>query len=185
MKDCEIIELYWQRNPYAIDETDKKYGATCQRIAYDILSNREDAEECVDDTYMATWKSLPPQRPTYLSAYLFRIVRNFSFTRIREMRAHKRGGGEMALLLDELEECVKAPNNVEKEYEAKELASAINIFLGLLPKDDRQIFVHRYWLTLSTKEIAHRLDFTESKVSSSLFRSRKKLHEYLVKEELI
>lgn len=91
----------------------------------------------------------------------------------------------MALLLDELEECVKAPNNVEKEYEAKELAAAINVFLGLLPKDDRQIFVHRYWLTLPTKEIAHRLDFTESKVSSSLHRSRKKLHEYLVKEELI
>jgi len=185
MKDCEIIELYWQRNPDAIEETDKKYGTTCHRIAYDILASKEDAEECVDDTYMATWKSLPPQRPTYLSAYLYRIVRNFGFSRIREMRARKRGGGEITLILDELEECVKAPDNIEKEYEAKELSSAINAFLSMLAQDDRQIFVFRYWLTLPTKEVACRLGFTESKVHSSLHRSRKRLHEYLVKEELV
>lgn len=185
MKDCEIIDLYWERDRSAIEETDKKYGVTCHRIAYDILSNREDAEECVDDTYMATWNSLPPQRPKHLSAYLYRIVRNFSFGRIREIRAYKRGGGELDLILDELGECVKSPDNVEKEYEAKELVSAIDTFLDTLSFDDRRIFVHRYWLALPTKDIAHRLHFTESKVHTSLHRSRKKLHDHLTKEELI
>ena len=185
MDDSEIIELYWSRDQTAIEETDRKYGHTCHRIANDILSSPEDSEECFDDTYMATWNSIPPQRPLHLSAYLYRIVRNFSLIRLRELHAQKRGGGKLDLILDELEECVEAPSSVEKEYEAKELAEEIEKFLQTLSNDDQRIFVHRYWLTLPSKEIASRLGFKESKVNTSLHRSRNKLHEHLLKEGLI
>ena len=185
MNDIEIIELYWSRDQTAIEETDKKYGPNCHRIANDILANREDSEECVNDTYMAAWNSIPPQRPLRLSAYLYRIVRNFSLIRLREFHAQKRGGGKMDLILSELEECVAAPSGVEKDYEAKELTEEIERFLYSLSTDDRRIFVHRYWLTLPSKEIASRLGFKESKVNTSLHRSRIKLHEHLLKEGLI
>lgn len=185
MDDNEIIDLYWSRDQAAIEETDKKYGSNCHRIANDILSSLEDSEECVDDTYMAAWNSIPPQRPLHLSAYLYRIVRNFCFIRLRELHAQKRGGGKLDLILDELEECVEAPSSVEKEYEAKELTEEIEKFLHSLSKDDRRIFVHRYWLTLPSKDIASRLGFKESKVNTSLHRSRIKLREHLLKEGMI
>lgn len=185
VKDCEIVDLYWDRNQSAIEETDKKYGTTCHHIAYRILSNIEDAEECVNDTYMAVWNSLPPQRPLHLSAYLFRIIRNFSFSKIRKSNATKRGGGELDLILDEMGECVASPYSVEKEIEAKELVSEINCFLHTLSIDDRRIFVLRYWYVFSIKEISLRLGFKENKVHASLHRSRKKLNNHLLREGLL
>ena len=185
MEDREIIELYWQRDQAAIDETDKKYGGNCHRIAFSILASREDAEECVDDTYMATWNSIPPHCPKYLPAYLYRIVRNLGFNRVKERNTQKRGGGELALVLDELEDCVASDSSVERAFELQELAREINRFLSSLPKDDRLIFSYRYWLTMPTAEIARRLRFKEGKVRMSLSRSRKKLRGHLIKEGLV
>lgn len=185
MEDIKIIDLFWQRDTAAIDETDKKYGQNCYRISRNILKNREDAEECVDDSYLSVWNSIPPNRPDSLAAYLYRIVRNCSFNRLKERLAQKRGGGETRLILDELEGCIASDFSVEKDFEAKELAEHINSFLYSLSKDDRVIFTCRYWLMLQTNEIAKRLGFSESKVRTSLHRSRKKLHKHLVKEELI
>lgn len=185
MEDSKIIDLFWQRDQSAIDETDKKYGGYCHSIAVSILGNREDAEECVDDTYMAMWNSIPPHRPEFLSAYLYRIVRNFGFDRIKERNALKRGGRDFDLVLDELEDCLASNFSVERAFEAKELAKEINSFLFSLSKDDRIIFSYRYWLTLPTAEIAKRLCFKEGKVRMSLSRSRKKLHKYLIEEGLI
>lgn len=185
MEDIKIIDLFWQRNTSAIEETDKKYGSSCRRISRDILKNHEDAEECVDDSYMSLWNSIPPAKPVSFPAYLFRIVRNHSFNRIKEALAQKRGGGEAALILDELEGCIASDFSVERAYEVKETAEQINVFLFSLSRDDRIIFTCRYWLMLQTSEIANRLGFSESKVRTSLHRSRKKLHEHLLKEELI
>ncbi len=185
MEDRIIINLFWQRDQNAIEETDNKYGETCRYIARSILTSREDAEECVDDTYMAVWDSIPPQRPVHLSAFLYRIVRNLSFNRLKERYTQKRGGGELDLALDELEDCVASDYSVEREFETKELVKEINDFLFSLSKDDRIIFSYRYWLMLPTAEIAERLGFKESKVRTSLSRSRKKLRNHLIKEGLI
>lgn len=185
MEDRKIIDLFWQRKQTAIEETDRKYGNICRAIANGILSNREDAEECVDDTYMAAWDSIPPQRPVHLSAFLYRIVRNLSFNRLKERYAQKRGGGELDAVFDELEDCVASDFSVERAFETKELVKEINDFLLSLSKDDRIIFSYRYWLMLPTAEIAERLGFKESKVRTSLSRSRKKLRNHLIKEGLI
>ncbi len=185
MEDIRILDLFRQRDTAAIEETDIKYGTVCRRISLDIVKSWEDAEECVDDSYMSLWNSIPPQRPDSLAAYLFRIVRNHSFNRIKEKLAQKRGGGETELILDELEGCLASDFSVEKAYEAKELAEQINRFLYSLSRDDRVIFTGRYWLMLQTAEIAKRYGFSESKVRTSLHRSRKKLHKHLLKEELI
>ena len=185
MEDSTIIDLFWQRDQAAIEETDRKYGNTCRAIANGILSSREDAEECVDDTYMAVWDSIPPQRPEHLSAFLYRIVRNLSFNRLKERYTQKRGGRELDAVLDELEDCVASDYSVERAFETKELVREINGFLFSLSKDDRLIFSYRYWLMLPTAEIAQRLGFRESKVRTSLSRSRKRLRNHLIKEGLI
>ena len=122
MEDEKIIALYWQRDQSAIDETDRKYGVQLRGLSYGILSDREDAEECVSDTYMAVWNSLPPQRPKRLRAYAAAIVRNLSLRRVRDRYSKKRGGGEVALVLEELEDCLCSQTSVEREYEQKELA---------------------------------------------------------------
>ena len=185
MEDSTIIDLFWQRDQAAIEETDRKYGNTCRAIANGILSSREDAEECVDDTYMAVWDSIPPQRPEHLSAFLYRIVRNLSFNRLKERYTQKRGGRELDAVLDELEDCVASDLSVERAFETKELVREINGFLFSLSKDDRLIFSYRYWLMLPTAEIAQRLGFRESKVRTSLSRSRKRLRDHLIREGLI
>lgn len=121
MEDREIVNLYWERNSNAIKETASKYGGYCKAIAKNILGNNEDAEECVNDTYLNTWNSIPPNRPNVLSTYLGKITRNLSFDRFRHRHADKRGGGEIELVLDELGECVSGADSVEQEVEKKEL----------------------------------------------------------------
>lgn len=185
MEDRKIVDLFWQRDQQAIAETDRKYGRRCFGVSYSVLSDAQTAEEVVNDSYLALWNSVPPQRPLHFSAYLLRIVRSISFNRVKERYARKRGAGESALLYDELDECLASDFSVEREYEAKELKEHINRFLFTLSRDDRIIFAYRYWLLLPVAEIAGRLGFSEAKVKTSLHRSRKRLHDYLSKEGLI
>lgn len=185
MDDKEIIALFFQRNENAITETDRKYGKCCRSVSYIILSSAEDSEECVNDAYLDLWNSIPPTRPMNFALYLISIVRRKSLMVLRKRYAGKRGKGEYALCLDELDECLAAPGTPENAVEAKELADCINHFLSKLSETDRRIFMCRYWLTTPISEIAGKTGFSESKVKSSLFRTRTKLKNYLEKEGLI
>lgn len=182
MEDKEIIELFFKRNSSAIEESQRKYGPALKRAAGNILSDPQDQEECVNDTYFAAWNSIPPAEPQSLGAYLTGLARNISISRLRERCAQKRGGGEYALAFDELEDVVSAGRSPEEEMESRELGMAVNRFLSSLKEDDRVIFVSRYWLVESVKEIAARLAMSESRVKSSLFRSRNGLRKQLRKE---
>lgn len=182
MEDAAIVELYWRRQERAISETKTKYGAYCQTIARRILNDSLDAEECVNDTYLGAWNAMPPHRPSCLSTFLGKITRNLSLKRRRARSAAKRGSGEVALSLDELEECVTQTGSVEEQVEAEELARTIDGFLDGLSADDRRMFVCRYWYFDSVGEIAERFDFSQSKVKMSLKRTRDKLADYLKQE---
>ena len=185
MDDQKIIDLYWSRSETAITETDQKYGKYCYSIAYNILTNNEDAEESVSDTYMAAWKTMPPKRPSILATFLGKITRHLSNDRWRSRNRYKRGGGEIVLALEELEDCIAADQTVEKAYERKQLALAFNRFLESLPETERQVFLCRYWYLDSISVIANYYGFSDSKVTSMLHRSRKKLREVLKKEGLL
>ena len=180
MDDIKIVQLYWERDQNAITETEIKYGNYCTSIAINILGNNEDAEECVNDTYMNAWNSMPPHRPTMLSTFLGKITRNLSFNRYKHNNADKRGGSEISAVLDELSECVSGNSNVEQEIEYKELVKAIDSFLDTLSPEKRSIFVCRYWYTDSISEIAKQFHMRENTVSMTLNRIRLKLKNYLI-----
>lgn len=182
MEDERIIGLYFARSESAIAETSKKYGKYCYSIAMGILRSREDSEECVNDTYVGAWNAMPPHRPRSLSAFLGKLTRNISLKRLRMKTADKRGGGEYALALEELGECVSARESVENRVEEKLLAKHISDFLRTMPDADRRVFVQRYFYLRSVKEIAQDFGFSQSKVKSMLFRSREKLRTKLIKE---
>lgn len=185
MEDSQIVELYWQKNPDAITESDRKYGAYCFAIADHILHNKEDSEECVNDTWLNAWNAMPPQRPARLRMYLAKITRNLSFNRFHARSAEKRGGGEITLVLDELAECLACESDVEGEYEARETGQRIRAFVRTLPERDGNVFVRRYFFTESVAEIAGRYGLTENHVMVILSRTRKKLRTYLIKEGYI
>ena len=185
MEDTRIIELYWQRNGTAIDETDKKYGQMCHRLANGILGDERDGEECVSDTYMTVWQSIPTQRPVRFQAFLAAITRSHGIDMLRARRAAKRGGGEGECVLDELSECLASGEDVQAAVAARELAAAIDKFLDTLKAADRDMFVCRYWLCAPVAEIARRMGATESRVKSSLMRNRNKLRAYLEEEGYI
>ena len=180
MDDAKIVQMYFDRDEQAIPATADKYGNYCTSIANNILGNHEDAEECVIDTYLNTWNSIPPHRPKMLSTFIGKIVRNLAFNRYKRNHADKRGGGEITAVLDELAGCVSGNDDVEHAYEYKELVAAINDFLTTLPAEKRNIFVCRYWYTDSISDIAARFDMTYSAVSMMLNRLRTKLHNYLI-----
>lgn len=182
MEEKEIIDLYWARSENAIRETDKKYGKFCHSIAYNILSDHGDSEECVNDTYLHTWNAIPPRRPSKLSAFLGRITRNLALNRYDREKAQKRGGGQIELAVEELAECLPDPNTVERQMEDKELADALNRFLAGLPGEARRIFLRRYWQLCTVKEIGTLYGISESKVKMSLMRTRGKLRLFLEKE---
>jgi RNA polymerase sigma-70 factor (ECF subfamily) len=182
MEDSHIIALFWQRNADAIKETDSKYGSYCFVIANNILHNKEDSEECVNDTWLKVWNAIPPQKPSKLQIFLAKITRNLAFNRYNARSAEKRGGGQITLVLDELAECLAAGTHVEGEYEAKELGQSIRLFVRALPERDGNVFVRRYFFTESVSEIAKRYDLTENNVLVILSRTRKKLRIHLVKE---
>lgn len=184
MEDEKIVDLYWERFETAITETSKKYGRYCTKIAFNILANDEDAEESVNDTYLAAWNTMPPSRPNKLSAFLGRITRNIALDKYDYYKAKKRSN-EFDLILSELGDCVSAPDNVEADYEAGEAAKNISLFLHGLDTGNRHIFIRRYWYSDSILELAERFDMSESKVKSMLFRTRNKLKKYLEKEDIM
>lgn len=182
MEDERIIDLYWQRSDQAISETAAKYGAYCRTIAYNILSSAEDTEECVNDTYFSAWSSMPDKRPKVLSAYLAKITRNHALSRVFERKRQKRGGGELALALDELDDCVASAYDLEQEVADRELERMINAFLRGLPDTERQVFLCRYWFMAPVADIAERFGFSRSKTASMLHRTRQKLRQHLLLE---
>ncbi len=185
LEDEKIIELYWQRDENAISKTDQKYGAYCQSIANNILQNKEDSEECVNDTWLKAWESIPPQKPVNFRMYLAKIVRNLAFNRFNANRAKKRGGGEMVLVLEELSECIADKTDVEQELIGKELKEYILGFIKELPERDRNIFVRRYFYVDPVKSIAKRYGVSENYVMVILSRIRKLLKCSLKKEGFI
>lgn len=185
MEDQCIVELFWARSENAISETSAKYGRYCHAIAYHILSNEEDADESVNDTYLDAWNSMPPHRPDILSTFLGKITRRISIDKWRSRDAKKRGGGETALVLDELAECVASGHDVEQEIEERELMRALDEFLGKTAEIERDVFLCRYFFLLSVSEICKKFSFSQSKVKSMLARTRKKLRADLEKEGLI
>jgi len=182
MDDERIVELYWNRSEHAISETAVKYGSYLNSISYNILVNREDAQECVNDTYHDAWNCMPPHRPSILSTLLGKITRRISIDRWRKCQASKRGGGEITLVLAELEDCIAGTSDVEREYERQDLINLINRFLSLLPTTERSVFMCRYWYMDTIPSIATQFGFSQGKVTSMLHRTRGKLRMQLVKE---
>lgn len=181
MNDSQIIELYFQRSETAITETSKKYEKYCKSIIYNITRNNEDTKECLNDTYMSLWESIPPNKPTSFSSYIGRIARNIAINFSLKKKTKKRNNGQLDFILSELEECI--PNKtLEDVYDEKILLSCINEFLESLPPLNRKVFVRRYWLANSIKEISKQYDMNENNVKSLLFRMRASLKEYLEKE---
>ncbi|MBQ8893299.1 MAG: RNA polymerase sigma factor [Clostridia bacterium] len=181
MDDQRIIQLYWDRSEKAITATAAKYGRYCHYIAYNILRNDEDAEECVNDTWLNTWNTIPPQKPRRLQAFLGKITRNLSLNRYEKRTTEKRGGGEITLILDELSECIPAEQG-SKIAEELAFTDLLNRFLDTLSPQDCKLFVRRYWYMSPIKELTRDFHISESKASVTLFRTRKKLRTYLEKE---
>jgi RNA polymerase sigma-70 factor (ECF subfamily) len=171
MDDWQMIEEYWSRNEAAIQETDKKYGRLLRSITWNILSNTEDSEECVSDTYLKAWNSIPPEKPRSLVAFLGRIARNLAINRWHKNRAQKRyNSAEM--LLSELSDCVPSSNNVEMEIEVNEISAIISNWLYTLSKGDRILFMRRYWYGDSLIKLAGKCGTTQNKLAGRMYRLR-------------
>ena len=184
MEDSQIIDLFFERSEQAVEELDRKYGKTVRKTAANLLQNVQDAEECVNDAYLGVWNSIPPHRPESLVSFVCRISRNLAVSRLRRDTAVKRNSS-LDLVLEELEDFVPSGMNVEADYEAKELANAVNRFLSTLDYDDRFLFVRRYFYADSVRDIAEQMHVRDSRVSARLFRLREKLRKNLKKEGLL
>lgn len=182
MEDCQIVALYWQRNADAITETNAKYGKYCYAIAYNILANSQDAEECVNDTWLGAWNAMPEHRPERLAAFVGKITRSLACNRRKAKHTQKRGGGELPLVLDELAACLPGAASAEQAAEDAELAQAINRFLRTLPAQDCDIFLRRYWYAEPLAVIARGYGLKLNTIKSSLFRSRGRLKRFLEQE---
>lgn len=185
MDDREIIDLYWNRDQKAIHYTTQKYEKYCYSIAYKILNNNEDSEECVNDTWKKTWDSIPPNKPNKFKLFLARITRNLAIDILRANLAQKRYGKESQLALEELSECICAGNDLCGELEAKELEKRIERFVNELPEREGNIFARRYFFNNSIKEISDGYGLTTHNVSVILQRTRNKLKNYLIEEGFI
>ena len=184
MTDTEIIDLFFERSEQAIDELAKKHGNAVARVAWNILGNEQDTEECVNDTYLGTWNAIPPHRPSPLRTFVCKIARNLATMKYHSNTAEKRNS-QYDLALDELEDALADKSSVEEAYEVKELAEAINGFLATLNYTDRFIFTRRYWYSDPVQDIAKMAHSTTNSVTVRLFRIREKLRLYLVKEGLL
>ena len=182
MEDEKIVSLYWQRSESAIRETEIKYDRYLTKIAYNILADREDSRESVNDTYLAAWNSIPPHRPGVLSTYLGKITRRISIDCFRRRTRQKRGGSEYEISLSELGDCVSGGNTTEEAVNVKLLAEAIGVWLRLQPEENRNAFLCRYYYLDPLKEVAAHCGMTEAKCKTVLFRMRQSLKEYLMKE---
>ncbi len=183
MEDEAIVRLYWDRDEAAIAETDRKYGPFCHRMALNILSVREDAEECVSDTWQRAWETMPPQLPRSLMAYLGRIVRNLSLSRYRAQHALKRFAGQEALL-SELGDCLPGPETVEGAVEGRRLTQAVTKWLDALPREERILFLRRYWYGDPLQELAGHTGTTPAKLAQRMLRLRRSLKAHLEREEV-
>ena len=184
MEDEGIISLYWKRSEDAISETAKKYESYCRRIAFNILHDDRETEECVNDMYLRAWQSIPPKRPEHLLAFLGKIIRNLALNRFRKYTAKKRGGGETERVLFELEEWIPTPESLEDSADGADLQTAIEDFLARLPPEKRIVFVQCYWYLMPVAEIADIHSMSVNKAKLMLFRTRKKLRLQLEKEEI-
>lgn len=182
MEDQQIIQLYWDRLEQAIVESERKYGSYCRSITRRILAVEEDAEECVNDTWLHAWNAMPPQRPSILSAFFGKLARNLSLDRWRRNRAAKRGGSQVELALHELGDCLPASGGPEQALDEKETGRAISQFLRTQPELDRALFIRRYWHLESMATLAQDFQLRESQVKSRLFRTRQRLKAALEKE---
>ncbi len=181
LEDSKIISLFFARSEQALEELDNKYGHAVKKTASNILSDRLDVEECVNDTYLGCWNSIPPKKPNPLVSYVCRIARNLAVNRYHANRAEKRRGN-YDLILDELEESIPSQMDVESETEAKELTAALNRFLAGLSREDRCLFVRRYFYTDTVSELAAQTGDSANRISVRLFRLRGKLKKALAKE---
>jgi len=182
MDDRQIIELFFNRRDDAVKHLFEKYFPYCFKIAWNILFNKEDSDECVNDTGLKTWDSIPPNNPDSLRAYVGRITRNLALSRVEGAMAQKRGGGQLALCLDELSECVSGKDNIGDIADKMAFKECLNRFLAALKEDERVFFVQRYWYMMSVSDIARQSGCTESKVKMSLKRRRDDLRVMLAGE---
>lgn len=177
--DSELLALYFARDEAALAETQKRFGGYCYTVAYNILGNAQDAEECVNDTLMRLWNAIPPAQPDDFYAYAAALTRNLARNRYKHDHVQKRGGSEADYALDELVQMPAGGDSVEQEVDARSLGSALNSFLGSLPQKQRIIFVQRYWYGMATEDIAAELHLPKGTVTVTLMRVRKKLQSYL------
>lgn len=182
MNDNIIIKLFWQRTENAIAEVSKKYANYCHSIAYRILCSNEDADECVNDTWLRAWNAIPPELPNRLSTFLGKITRNLSLNRYESMSAKKRGGGMVEIAISELEDCIPSDTSIENEIDDIYMTEQIDRFLDTLPSQSRDVFVQRYWYLCSIEDISADLGINKNTVKSILFRIRAKLKQHLEKE---
>ena len=183
MEDYKIVDLYWARNEDAIRQSDIKYGRMLKSLSFSLLSSREDAEECVNDTYLDAWNAMPTARPIYLGAFLSKLTRRISIDRFRADHRQKRGG--MGNVMEELSECIPADDNVVTDYENKRLSDAINRFLYAQPAEKRVMFIRRYFCSQSISEVAVGMKLSEAKVKVTLHRLREELRKELEEQELL
>ena len=182
MDDRRIVELFLERSEEAILETDIKYGRYCHKIAFNVLGNDEDSEECVNDAYMRAWGSIPPNEPDSMASYIGRITRNLDLDRLRQKQSDKRGNGEVPVVLDELAECVSGHDELERRQDSAEIAAAIDSFLDELNSVERGVFMRRYWMMEPIADVANRYDISVSKTTTMLFRLRNRLKKHFMKE---
>ena len=185
MNDQAIISLFEQRNEQAISESNQQYGALCRSVARDITGNDEDAEECLNDAMLAAWNAIPPAKPKNFCAYLLKLVRNAAYDRYRAAHTMKRNAANIAGSIDELAEIIPDRGDVVNEVERREMIGAINRFLQGLPQKQRDLFVRRYWYATDISSLSKMFHMTESHVTMTLSRLRKRLQKYLRKEELL
>lgn len=182
MEDAQIVELFWQRDDDAIRQSSAKYGNYCYAIASRILSDHQDAEECVNDTWLCAWNAMPEHRPDRLTAFLGKLTRRLACNRLRDSRASKRGGGELPAVLDELTGCIPTSPSAAQVVEDRELERLLNQFLYTLPQEECDLFLRRYWFADPLSDISARYGKKLNTVKTSLFRTRQKLKHYLEQE---
>ena len=181
--DEKIIDLFFERSEQGIRELDNKYGTVCHNLSYNIVNNRQDAEECVNDAYLGAWNTIPPVRPNPLLSYIVKIVRNISLKIYWRKEAAKRNG-HYTIALEEIEGYIADQKTVEDEIEARELARIIGEFLDTLTLENRVIFMRRYWFADSYKDIAEFMGLSEKNISVRLTRIREKMKQYLIEREV-
>ncbi len=182
MEDARIVDLYWDRQEQAIAETQNKYGRYLLKIAWNVLADTQDSEESVNDTYLSAWKSMPPHRPSMLSTYLGKITRQISIDRLRRRTSAKRGGGQYAASLSELEEVVSTQEDITAGLEARQLADAVSRYLESIPEERRNLFLCRYFYMDSSSDMAKYTGMKEGTIRSILSRERGALKKFLAEE---